>query len=91
MIVILRPDTNKTEPAYSRFMRHLETLPGISIRTHDEQGVEQTLTEIYLVGNTMPIDTAEIEAYEVVDRVVRVSREYRSDCYADDGDRGGGF
>ena len=77
MIVILRPDTNKTEPAYTKFMTHLETLPGISIRTHDEQGVEQTLTEIYLVGDTMPIDTAEIEAYEVVDRVVRVSREYR--------------
>lgn len=77
MIVILRPDTNKTEPAYGKLMGHLENLPNISIRMHDEEGAEQTLTEIYLVGNTMPLDTNEIEAYEVVDRVVRVSREYR--------------
>ncbi len=77
MIVILRPDTNKTEPAYSKLMTHLESLPGISIRLHDEEGIEQTLTEIYLVGNTMPLDAEEIGAHEVVDRVVRVSREYR--------------
>ncbi|MFT5132919.1 MAG: 3-deoxy-7-phosphoheptulonate synthase, partial [Gammaproteobacteria bacterium] len=77
MIIILRPDTDKTEPAYAKLLAYLEELPGITIRMHDEKGIEQTLTEIYLVGNTLPLDTTEIEAYEVVDRVVRISREYR--------------
>lgn len=77
MIIILRPDINKDEPAYKKLIEHLDSLPGISLRVHDEVGLEQTLTEIYLVGNTMPLDKEEIEAYEVVDRVVRVSREYR--------------
>lgn len=77
MIVILQPDTNKEEPGYKKLMSHLESLPDITIRMHDEKGTEQTLTEIYLVGNTMPLDAGEIEGHEVVDRVVRVSREYR--------------
>ncbi len=77
MIIILEPDTDKNAPAYEKLMLHLESLPGISIRVHDEKGAEQTLTEIYLVGNTMPLVSEEIEAYEAVDRVVRVSREYR--------------
>jgi 3-deoxy-7-phosphoheptulonate synthase len=77
MIVILRPDTNKKEAAYLKLMTYLDALPDIKIRMHDEEGLEQTLTEIYLVGNTMPLDSVEIEAHEVVDRVVRVSRDYR--------------
>jgi len=77
MIIILRPDTDKTDPACAKLMTYLENLPNIKIRMHDEQGVEQTLTEIYLVGNTMPLDIDDMESYEVVDRVVRVSREYR--------------
>ncbi len=77
MIIILRPDVDKTESAYAKLMSYLEALPNISSRIHDERGVEQTLTEIYLIGNTVPLDTAEIEAHEVVDHVVRVSREYR--------------
>jgi hypothetical protein len=79
MIIILRPDTDKTEAAYAKLMKYLQDLPNIAIRLHDEKGDEQTLTEIYLVGNTMPLASDEIEAYEVVDRVVRVSREYRSE------------
>ena len=77
MIIILRPDTDKTEAAYAKLMGYLQDLPNIAIRLHDEKGDEQTLTEMYLVGNTTPLVSDEIEAYEVVDRVVRVSREYR--------------
>lgn len=77
MIIILKPDVDKSEPAYNKLTEHLKTLPGITMREHDEVGTEQTLTEIYLVGNTMPLVSDEIEAFEVVDRVVRVSREYR--------------
>ncbi len=77
MIIILHPDTDKHEAGYKKLMEYLAALPGISARTHDEVGVQQTLTEVYLVGKTATLDAAEIEGFEVVDRVVRVSREYR--------------
>ena len=37
----------------------------------------ERLTEIYLIGDTSSIDAAMVESFEVVERVVRVSREYR--------------
>jgi 3-deoxy-7-phosphoheptulonate synthase len=77
MIIILHPDTDKHDAGYKKLMQYLAALPGISARTHDEVGAQQTLTEVYLVGKTATLDAAEIEAFEVVDRVVRVSREYR--------------
>ncbi|MBI2969823.1 MAG: 3-deoxy-7-phosphoheptulonate synthase [Gammaproteobacteria bacterium] len=77
MIVILHPDTDKSDPAYGKLMEYLSSLPGIAVRTHDVVGAQQTLTEVYLVGNTATLDAAEIQGFEVVERVVRVSREYR--------------
>src|SRR5262245_2864046 len=77
MIVILHPDTRKQEAAYAKLLAYLGALPGITVRTHEVVGAEQTLTELYLIGNTAPLDAAEIQSFEVVDRVVRVSREYR--------------
>jgi 3-deoxy-7-phosphoheptulonate synthase len=77
MIIILHPDTDKHDPAYAKLMAHLRALPGISVRTHDVVGAQQTLTEVYLVGDTASLDANEIRSFEVVERVVRVSREYR--------------
>jgi len=77
MIVILHPDTNKQEAGYGRLMEFLNGLYRIKVRTHEVVGVQQTLTELYLVGDTAALDAAEIESFEVVDRVIRVSREYR--------------
>jgi 3-deoxy-7-phosphoheptulonate synthase len=77
MIIILHPDTDKSESGYRKLMQHLAGIPGITTRTHDVVGAEQTLTEVYLVGNTATLDMAEIQSFEVVERVVRVSREYR--------------
>jgi 3-deoxy-7-phosphoheptulonate synthase len=77
MIIILHPDTDKNEAGYRKLMQHLAGLPGISVRTHDVVGAEQTLTEVYLVGKTSTLDPAEFASFEVVERVVRVSREYR--------------
>lgn len=77
MIVILHPDTDKSDPAYRKLMDYLAGVSGISVRTHEVVGTEQTLTEVYLVGNTATLDAAQIQSFEVVERVVRVSREYR--------------
>ena len=77
MIVILHPDTNKSHPGYLKLMDYLASLQRIQVRTHEVVGSQQTLTELYLIGNTAPLDAAEIASFEVVDRVIRVSREYR--------------
>jgi 3-deoxy-7-phosphoheptulonate synthase len=77
MIVILKPDTHRDGDAYRETLRHLRHLPGVEIREHEIRGVEQTLTEIYLLGDTHALDKQEIESLAGVDRVVRVSEEYR--------------
>jgi 3-deoxy-7-phosphoheptulonate synthase len=77
MIIILHPDIDKTDPKYQQLINYLSNLPGISFRIHEETGALQTLTELYLIGDTLSLDSATIESFEVVERVVRVSREYR--------------
>ncbi len=77
MIVLLHPDTNKLHPGFLKLMDYLAGLQRIQVRTHEVVGAQQTLTELYLIGNTAPLDAAEIASFEVVDRVIRVSREYR--------------
>ena len=77
MIVILRPDADRGEPDYVELMKYLSDLSGIRINTHEEIGAEQKLTELYLIGDTHKIDQDAIESFRIVERVVRISREYR--------------
>jgi 3-deoxy-7-phosphoheptulonate synthase len=77
MIVILHPNTDTAGEAYRETLNHLENLPGIQMRQHHIQGSEQKLTEIYLLGDTHKLDQEIIESLDAVDRVVRVSQEYR--------------
>ncbi len=77
MIIILHPDANKNDQEYQRLTDYLAALPSIRPRAHTEVGAAQTLTEIYLIGDTSSLDSREIEGFEIVERVVRISREYR--------------
>lgn len=77
MIIILKPDSDKTSTEYTDLVSYLDKLPNITIRMHEETGEQQRLTEFYLVGDTMPLDDAYISNLPLVDRVVRVSREYK--------------
>ena len=77
MILILTPNIEPESPNYQQLMAHLSRLPDIQLRVHREEGVEQTLTEIYLIGNTSSIPTEAMKDLPGVDRVVRVSEEYR--------------
>ncbi|MBI2993712.1 MAG: 3-deoxy-7-phosphoheptulonate synthase [Gammaproteobacteria bacterium] len=77
MIIILHPDTGKNDAAYRKLMQHLGGLKGITVRAHDVVGAQQTLTELYLIGDTALLNAEEIQSFEAVERVVRVSREYR--------------
>ena len=77
MIVILRPDADRKDPGYGELIKFLTDLSDIRINTHEEIGTEQKLTELYLIGDTHKLDQEVIESFEIVERVVRVSREYR--------------
>ena len=77
MILILTPNINHEGEAYRHLMTYLSRLPNIQSRVHHEQGVERALTEIYLIGNTASISVDEMKSLPGVERVVRVSEEYR--------------
>jgi 3-deoxy-7-phosphoheptulonate synthase len=77
MIVILNSTTQKGSPEYDVAMKYLNLLPNVEIMEHQVQGAEQTLTEIYLLGDTHKLDQASIESLEAVERVIRISEEYR--------------
>ena len=77
MILILTPNIKPDSNAYQQLIAHLSRLPDIQLRVHREQGVEQMLTEIHLIGNTSAIPTEDVKDLPGVERVVRVSEEYR--------------
>ncbi|HHJ80164.1 MAG TPA: 3-deoxy-7-phosphoheptulonate synthase, partial [Candidatus Tenderia electrophaga] len=51
MIVILEPGIDKSGADYTAVMDYLTNQPGIQVRVHEESGVHQVLTELYLVGD----------------------------------------
>jgi 3-deoxy-7-phosphoheptulonate synthase len=77
MILILSSNTDQQGGEFKQLMNHLAALPGIRTRVHTEHGAEQTLTEIYLIGNTKLLDVEDMQSLPCVERVVRVSEEYR--------------
>lgn len=77
MILILQPDTERNSQVFQSLMSNLARLGGIRYRVHEERGTLQTLTEVYLIGDTSALRTEEMSALPGVERVVRVSREYR--------------
>jgi 3-deoxy-7-phosphoheptulonate synthase len=77
MILILNSNVTEQSDEYHQLMTHLATFPGIKARVHIERGSEKTLTEIYLIGNTQSLDIEDMRSLPCVDRVVRVSEEYR--------------
>ena len=77
MILILTPNIDTEGDTYQRLMAHLSRLHNIQLRVHREQGVEQCLTEVYLIGNTASISINDMKNLPGVERAVRVSEEYR--------------
>ncbi|GAB4356527.1 MAG: 3-deoxy-7-phosphoheptulonate synthase [Immundisolibacter sp.] len=77
MILILQENVHAGTPAFRAIMEYLSRRSGIDARVHEVKGSQQTLTEIYLIGDTAALDADEIAELSGVDRVVRVSREYR--------------
>ncbi|MCX7193294.1 MAG: 3-deoxy-7-phosphoheptulonate synthase [Proteobacteria bacterium] len=77
MILILSSNVSEKPQEYQALLSHLAAMPGIQTRVHVERGQEVTVTELYLIGNTKQLDIADMQALPGVERVVRVSEEYR--------------
>jgi len=77
MTLILKPYINPETKEFQQLKTHLARLSNIEWRIHQEQGAEQTLTEIYLIGHTATLSIEDMRSLPGVDHVVRVSEEYR--------------
>lgn len=77
MIVILDPNITENSEEYRQTRDYLSQLTGITTHIHKIQGTQQTLTEIYLIGDTKNLSTEDIHALPGVERVIRISEEYR--------------
>ena len=77
MILILQEHVNAGTPAFAVIMEYLSRRPGVTVRVQEVKGAQQTLTELYLIGDTATLDQQEIADLVGVEQVVRVSREYR--------------
>jgi len=77
MILLLHPNTDKNSEAYRALQSKLSKLSGVQTRVHDVEGAEQLLTEIYLLGNTSSLLIEDMQDYPCVERVIRISDEYR--------------
>jgi len=77
MILILKPHIQIDTAEYKQLESHLDRLLNIERRIHQVKGVEQTLTEIHLIGSTATLLIEDMKSLPGVDHVVRVSEEYR--------------
>ncbi len=91
MLVILHPNTDESSDAFRLTWKYLNELPGIEVRKHLVHGDMQVLTEIYLIGNTAALANEDIQALPAVERVIRISEEYRMIGRHKDGHRAIGF
>lgn len=77
MILILKPNVDTESEEYKQLMSYLANLRPIEARVHHVQGTEQVLTEVYLIGNTKSLSIEDMKILPCVERVIRVSEEYR--------------
>ena len=77
MILILTPNVDVQGAEYGRLVAALDSLPNVQTRVHHVKGAQQTLTEVYLIGDTRSLDLEDMRSLPCVERVVRVSQSYR--------------
>ncbi len=91
MIVLVDEATAKNAAAEKELLDALARLPGIEVRVHKVRGAEKTVTEVYLIGDTHRLALEDVAVLPGVERVVRVSQEYRVIGRHKDDRRASGF
>jgi 3-deoxy-7-phosphoheptulonate synthase len=77
MILILTPNTTTDSDEFRQLEEFLKQMPNIRHRIHQETGEQQLLTEVYLIGDTASLSIDDVANLPAVERVVRISEEYR--------------
>lgn len=77
MIVILKSSISEQSLDYQYTLQALQDLPNIDIQIRTTQGEQESVTEIYLLGDTNGISKENIEALPGVEKVIRISSEYK--------------
>jgi 3-deoxy-7-phosphoheptulonate synthase len=77
MILILNENVDLNGSEFAELMQRLHLLPGIENKVHRIEGELRAVTEVYLLGDTKRLTVEEMQALPCVERVVRVSEEYR--------------
>lgn len=77
MILILAPDISNDSGEYQSLITYLKTLKNIEARPHIVKGKEQTLTEIYLVGDTSQLKADDFKDLPCVSNIVKISKPYK--------------
>ena len=77
MILILKSGIDTGSREYKQLLDFLASKKSITTRTHSEIGTQQTVTEVYLVGDTASLSIGEMEGLPGVEQAVRISQDYR--------------
>lgn len=91
MILILKPHVEIDGREFQRVQNYLNNFKDVSLRVHKVEGAAQTITEVYLIGNTSSLSIEEMRSFPGIDHVVRVSEEYRILGRHKDDNRSTGF
>jgi 3-deoxy-7-phosphoheptulonate synthase len=91
VIVLVDEATAKNAAAEKDLLDALARLPGIEVKVHKVRGAEKTVTEVYLIGDTHRLAVEDVAVLPGVERVVRVSQEYRVIGRHKDDRRASGF
>ncbi|MGE3320482.1 MAG: hypothetical protein AB7I18_14425 [Candidatus Berkiella sp.] len=77
MIVILKSRISEQSLDYQYTLQALQDLPNIDVQIRTTEGEQESVTEVYLLGDTNGISKENIEALPGVERVIRISSEYK--------------
>lgn len=79
MIIILKSALNASSELYKATIKALKAFPDIEVKAHtiSGAGLEHSITEIYLFGATHLLSQDHIESMPGVEKVIRISQEYK--------------
>ncbi len=77
MIIILKPNLKASSSEYQAILKTVNSFANIETKVHTIQGKNIQITEIVLFGETSQLSTENIESLSGVQRVVRLSNEYK--------------
>ncbi|MCS5708991.1 hypothetical protein CC99x_008760 [Candidatus Berkiella cookevillensis] len=77
MIIILKPNTDPHSAEYQFTLNALSKFANVEAKISIIQGVQESITEIHLIGDTQQISKESIEALPAVHQVIRISSDYK--------------